>query len=446
MIPFFLPIGALYFRVQAYFRASYREIKRLDSISGSPIYSHFSETLAGLVTLRAFGHQARFVAENLARVSANQRAFFAQRCACDRWLPVRLETVGNTIVLVVALLGVPYAGTSYAGFIGLVLSFSLDLTGLLSWVIRQWSETEAGMVSVERVAEYAALPSEEDTVPAGRGARVAPPDAWPATGALRLDHLSMRYQAAMPLVLRDVCAEVPSGAKVGVVGRTGSGKSSLLVALWRIVEPDSGRIWLDGEDTSRLPLACLRAAITCIPQDPVLFSGTVRHNLHPIGDAAGAAVTDAALWEALDAVGMKGTISALGLGLDAQCAEFGASFSAGERQLLSLARALLRDTRVVCLDEATASVDLESDARMQRVIAERFAPCTVLVIAHRLHTIIGCDAIMCMEAGQLVAHASPAVLLQDAGGVFSRLVDETGEGAALRARAAAGPASAARSS
>jgi ABC-type multidrug transport system fused ATPase/permease subunit len=148
MIPFFLPIGMLYFRVQAYFRSSYREIKRLDSTSGSPIFSHFAETLAGLTTIRAFGHQGRFTADNLSRVATNQRAFYAQRCACDRWLPVRLETVGNLIVLTVALLGVPYAGTSYASFVGLVLSFALDLTGLLSWVIRQWSETEAGMVSI----------------------------------------------------------------------------------------------------------------------------------------------------------------------------------------------------------------------------------------------------------------------------------------------------------
>jgi ABC-type multidrug transport system fused ATPase/permease subunit len=349
---------------------------------------------------------------------------------------VRLETVGNTIVLTVALLGVPYAGTSYASFVGLVLSFSLDLTGLLSWVIRQWSETEAGMVSVERVAEYTALPSEEDTVPRS-GALLEPPPAWPRMGALKIDHLSLRYQSSMPLVLRDVCADIGAGEKVGVVGRTGSGKSSLLVALWRLCEPDSGRVWLDGVDTSLLRLARLRGSITCIPQEPILFSGTVRHNLNPIG-AADAAITDATLWDALDAVGMKAAISAGGLGLDAQCAEFGASFSAGERQLLSLARALLRNCRVVCLDEATASVDMESDSRMQAVIADRFRACTVIVIAHRLHTLTSSDRIMCMAAGQLVAFASPAQLLSDPDSVFTRLVDETGDAATLRARIMAG--------
>jgi ABC-type multidrug transport system fused ATPase/permease subunit len=218
--------------------------------------------------------------------------------------------------------------------------------------------------------------------------------------------------------------------------RTGSGKSSLLVALWRLVEPEQGRILLDGVDTSRLALSRLRACITCIPQDAVMFSGTVRHNLNPVG-ATGAGTTDAALWSVLDAVGMKRTVQATGLGLDAQVAEFGESYSAGERQLISLARALLRDSRVVCLDEATASVDLESDARMQAVIAERFKTCTVVVIAHRLATIIGSDRIMCMAAGELVAHGSPAQLLADPTSVFTLLVNETGEAAALRQKAAA---------
>ena len=432
-------------QVQHFFRASYREIKRLDGTSGSPIYAHFSETLSGLTTIRAFGHQRRFVADNLSRVGANQRAFYAQRCACDRWLPVRLESVGNTIVLFVALLGLPYAGTSNAPFVGLVLSFALDLTGLLSWVVRQWSETEAGMVSVERVSEYAALPDEEDTAPqrAKPSPKPSPPPpaGWPSAGALRLEGVSMRYQPSMPLVLSNVSVNIRAGEKVGVVGRTGSGKSTMLVALWRLVELEAGRVVLDDVDTAAIPLARLRASLTCIPQEAVLFSGTVRHNLNPIGEAAGASASDPALWDALDAVGMKQSVAALGLGLDSQVAEFGGSFSAGERQLLSLARALLRSTRLVCLDEATASVDLQSDARMQVVISQRFAACTVIVIAHRILTIIGSDRILCMSAGQLVAQGSPAALLADGGSLFSHLVDESGEGALLRSKALRGAGS-----
>jgi len=434
LVPFLLPIGWLYLTVQSYFRSSYREIKRLDAVSGSPVYAHFSETLSGLSTVRAFGHTRRFVEDNLARVSANQRAFFAQRCACDRWLPVRLETVGNTIVLVVALLGTTKANTPTAPFVGLVLSFALDITGLLSWVVRQWSELETAVIAVERVQEYTSLADEEDTGAKTRDGVIPPPPGWPSGGAISFQALSMRYQPSMPLVLRNLTVDIAPGQKVGVVGRTGSGKSSLLVALWRLVEPDSGRILLDGVDTGTMSLRLLRGALTQIPQDPILFSGTIRHNLNPTGSAG---VQEDALWRALEAVQLKATVSATGLGLDAPVAEFGENYSQGQRQLLSLARALLRNTRVVALDEATASVDLESDARMQAVIAEQFAQCTVLTIAHRLHTIIESNQVICMAAGSLEALGTPAQLLADPNSMFSKLVDETGEGAAaaLRQRA-----------
>jgi len=327
LIPFLLPIAWLYFGYQAFFRASYREIKRLDSVSSSPIISHFGETLSGISIIRAFGHQERFMRDNLELVSANQRAFYTQRCACDRWLPVRLETVGNLLLFVVALLGVSKQGSATASAtVGIALSFSLEITGLLSWVIRQWSETEAAIISVERVQEYARLPSEEDTGAALHGGlRPAPPD-WPRTGALELQNLTMRYQRGMPLVLRDVSTSFRHGEKVGIVGRTGSGKSSILVALWRLVEPQAGCCVLDGVDTSRLELSQLRRALTCIPQDPILFSGTVRHNLNPTGSASG---TDEELWRALAAVQLKAAISETGLGLDAPVTEFGENYSQG---------------------------------------------------------------------------------------------------------------------
>ena len=434
LIPFLLPIGWLYFTYQAYFRASYREIKRLDAVSGSPVYAHFGETLSGLSTVRAFGHTRRFVEDNLARVAANQRAFYTQRCACDRWLPVRLETVGNSIVLVVALLGTTKANSPAAPFVGLVLSFALEITGLLSWVVRQWSELETAVIAVERVKEYTSLPAEEETGAVTRGGAVAPPPGWPSGGAISIQALNMRYQPQMPLVLRDLSVDIAPGQKVGVVGRTGSGKSSLLVALWRLVEPDSGRVLLDGVDTGKLTLRRLRSVLTQIPQDPVLFSGTIRHNLNPTGQAG---VNDDTLWRALEAVQLKAVVSASGVGLDAPVAEFGENYSQGQRQLLSLARAMLRNTRVVCLDEATASVDLESDARMQAVIAEEFAQCTVLVIAHRLHTIIESEVVLCMSQGQLEAKGSPHELLSSHDSMLSKLVDELGEGtaASLRHRA-----------
>ena len=432
LIPFLIPLGWLYFSYQGFFRASYREIKRIDAVSGSPVISHFGETLSGISTIRAFGHQERFIAENLARVSANQRAFYAQRCACDRWLPIRLETVGNLLLFVVALLGVIEQGRATgSATVGIALSFALEITGLLSWVIRQWSETEAAIISVERVEEFARLPHEEETGAALHGGLKVAPPGWPSSGALELSHLTMRYQRGMPLVLKDVSASFASGEKVGVVGRTGSGKSSLLVALWRLVEPQTGCCVLDGVDTSRIALAQLRQALTCIPQDPVLFSGSIRHNLDPTG----AIDSDEALWRALETVQLKEVIGETGLGLSSKVDEFGSNFSSGQRQLLSLARALLRNTRVVCLDEATASVDLTCDAAMTAVIGREFKDCTVIVIAHRLATIIESDSVLCMSNGEMVARGTPAELLNDPSSIFSQLVEETGESVGLRQRA-----------
>ena len=371
----------------------------------------------------------------MARVNTNQRAFYSQRCACDRWLPIRLETVGNLLLFVVALLGVSKQGsTTGTASVGIALLFALEITGLLSWVIRQWSETEAAVVSVERVQEFARLPSEEETGAALHGGMREAPPGWPHTGALELKNITMRYQRGMPLVLLDVSTSFAHGEKVGIVGRTGSGKSSIIVALWRLVEPQTGCCMLDGVDTSRLALGQLRQALTCIPQDPILFSGSVRHNLNPTGSSS---ATDEALWQALTAVRLKAAITETGLGLEAPVAEFGSNFSMGQRQLLSLARAMLRNTRVVCLDEATASVDMESDAAMGEVVKEQFRDCTVLVIAHRLHTIIEADTVVCMRNGQLAARGSPSELLRDPTSIFSQLVDETGEGSAatLRQRA-----------
>lgn len=261
------------------------------------------------------------------------------------------------------------------------------------------------------------------------------PYGWPSSGALRVDNLSLRYQPSMPLVLNVITFDVASGEKVGLVGRTGSGKSTMLTALWRLVEPEHGSVWLDGVNTLRLKLSVLRSAITCIPQDPVLFSGTVRHNLDPAGASSH---SDFDLWNALESVQLKQHISGSGKGLDSAVTEFGDNFSAGQRQLLCLSRALLRESRIICLDEATASVDLDTDQMMQRVIKDKFKTCTVLTVAHRIHTIIDADAVLCFEAGRLLGRGSPHDLLQDPDSVFYGLVEETGEASSsmLRQRAA----------
>ena len=432
LLPCLVPIGALYYYVQWFFRPGYREAKRLDGISGSPIYAHFGETLNGISTIRAFGHQKRFIDENESRISINQRADYTQKCGCDRWLPVRLETIGNSITFVVACLGTWQRGNATAGLVGLTLSYAIDMTGLLSWLIRIVSELESHMVSVERVAEYAALESEEATGAALRGGAIPVKPNWPTAGAIQFKNVQMRYRPGLPLVLRGVSFDVAAGQKVGICGRTGSGKSTLIVALWRLVEPSGGSVFLDGVDISKITLRDLRSRITCIPQDPILFSGNVRDNLDPFKDH-----TDEELWFALEAARLKQAVSEHGIGLLAPVAEYGENYSAGQRQMLCLARALLRDTKVVCLDEATASVDLETDKLMQDVIADQFNSRTILTIAHRINTIIENDKVVCLDKGELIAMATPAEMLRDEGSMFANLVKETGEQSArnLKARA-----------
>jgi ABC-type multidrug transport system fused ATPase/permease subunit len=439
LMPCLVPIGALYYYVQWFFRPGYREAKRLDGISGSPIYAHFGETLNGISTIRAFGHQRRFIAENESRISVNQRADYTQKCGCDRWLPVRLETIGNSITFVVACLGVWQRGSTYAALVGLTLSYAIDMTGLLSWLIRIISELESNMVSVERITEYAALESEEATGAATRGgAKPVRPD-WPSAGAIQFRNVQMRYRPGLPLVLRGVSFDVRAGEKVGICGRTGSGKSTLIVALWRLVEPCGGSITLDGVDVQNITLKDLRSRVTCIPQDPILFSGNVRDNLDPFKEHS-----DETLWFALEAVQLKPAVTEHGVGLLAPVAEYGENFSAGQRQMLCLARALLRDTKVVCLDEATASVDLETDKLMQEVIADQFASRTIMTIAHRINTIIENDAVVCLDRGELVAKATPAEMLRDENSMFAKLVAETGEQSARNLRARAEECEAAR--
>ena len=436
--PFLVPVFACYFYVQYFYRPGYREAKRLDGTSGSPIFEHFGETISGISTIRAFGHQERFIQENEKRIAYNQRADYTQKCACDRWLPVRLEIIGISISIIVAGLGVYQRKSTSSGLIGVTLSYSIDITGVLSWLIRLFSELESQMVSVERVEEYAQLPSEEDTANdsmdgANDGeqivaiGKVEPDPSWPQSGDIVFEDVDMRYRKELPLVLSGVSFKIDSGSSVGICGRTGSGKSSLIVALWRLVEPSRGKIFIDGVNISSMPLKSLRSRVTCIPQDPILFSGTIRDNLDPF-----LAHNDEDLWFALEHVQLKKFVSAHedGLGLMTPVKEYGSNFSAGQRQMLCLARALLRETKIVCLDEATASVDNESDLLMQKVISQEFKDKTVLTIAHRINTIIESNKVLCMSSGKVLSYDTPAKLLEDPSSIFAQLVLETGEASA----------------
>ena len=270
------------------------------------------------------------------------------------------------------------------------------------------------MIEYTREAEEASL----ETPPV---AAAALPAAWPATGALCVEKLVLRYRPDLPPVLRGISFEVAPGEKIGIVGRTGSGKSSLFLALFRMVEPASGRVLLGGADTATIGLHPLRRAMAMIPQDPFMFGGSVRTNLDPFNEQ-----TDAALWEALGRVGLRDFVEADSKKLEMEVVDNGANFSLGQRQLLCMARALLRDVRVLMMDEATASVDLDTDALIQRAVRECFAHCTVLTIAHRLNTIMDSDKVLVLDQGTVSEYGPPTELLKASGGAFSALVAQTG--------------------
>eukprot|EP00879_Flechtneria_rotunda_P033234 GHRR01036786.1.p1 GENE.GHRR01036786.1~~GHRR01036786.1.p1 ORF type:complete len:317 (+),score=106.91 GHRR01036786.1:90-1040(+) len=312
----------------------------------------------------------------------NAYAFVTQRAAAS-WLAMRLDFLGLCILMLAAVLCVH--GSISPGLAGLCLVYSLDLTRFLKYGTAMASKTESDFNSVERVVQYLTPAPEaaEETPP--ELAKTLPKD-WPTAGALSVEHLKLRYRPGLPLVIQGVSFEAAGGEKVGLVGRTGSGKSSLLLALFRMIEAESGTIRIDGVDIRQLGLKHLRSCMSIIPQDPFMFSGTVRSNLDPFGT-----YTEPDLWRVLDSVGLKNTINALESKLDAPVVDGGNNFSQGQKQLFCMARAMLRNSRLLMLDEATASVDPESDRLLQLAIRNVFKDTTMLTIAHRLNTIMDAD-------------------------------------------------------
>ncbi|KAG6453079.1 multidrug resistance-associated protein 1 isoform X4 [Manduca sexta] len=409
-----LPIGILYYVIQRFYVATSRQLKRLESVSRSPIYSHFGESITGASTIRAYGVTERFVNESENRVDHNQSCYYPS-CIANRWLAVRLEMMGNFIIFFSAVFAVLGRKTVSPGLVGLSVSYALQITQTLNWLVRMTSEVETNIVAVERIKEYA-----ETTQEAAWHAEPAPGAAWPATGALQLERLTLGYRAGEP-ALRDLTCAVAPRDKLGIVGRTGAGKSTLTLGLFRIVEAMGGKILIDGVDISTIGLHQLRSRITIIPQDPVLFSGTLRMNLDPFE-----VYTDEEIWRSLEHAHLKTFVQGLQAGLRHEVAEGGENLSVGQRQLVCLARALLRKTPLLVLDEATAAVDLETDELIQKTIRSEFASCTVLTIAHRLNTIMDSTKVMVLDRGQLVEYAPPEQLLQDKNSIFYSMAKDAG--------------------
>ncbi|KAG1887345.1 ABC protein [Suillus subluteus] len=430
---FFIVIGYSYFA--AFYRASAREVKRLDSILRSLLYAHFSETLTGLPTIRSYGEMKRFIASNRYYVDLEDRALFLV-VTNQRWLAIRLDFMGGILVFLVALLAVIDVSGINAAQIGLVLTYTTSLSQMCSAVTRQTADVENYMNAVERLVQYV----EGDTIPQEAPHVIEerkPPAQWPEHGAVEFNDVKMAYRPGLPNVLRGISIKIKGGEKIGVVGRTGAGKSSLMLALFRIVEVSGGSITIDGVDISTIGLQDLRSKISIIPQDPLLFSGTIRSNLDPFSQHG-----DAELWDALhrsclldSSTTSKRTSSRHGVGseqastsrynLDSTIESEGANLSVGERSLLSLARALVKDCKVVVLDEATASVDLDTDSKIQQTIQTEFQDRTLLCIAHRLRTIISYDRILVLDAGLVAEFDTPSNLFKIESGIFRGMCERS---------------------
>lgn len=410
-----VPLTFILYDVQLRYRPASRDLKRIGSMSLSPIYAHFSETLSGLQTIRAMNAVRRFISENEEQVEASQKAQYAG-VAASQWLELRLQLLGCGVVTGLALIAVIEHETTAIspGLVGLAISYALGITGKLSGLVSAFTETEREFVAVERCKQYMDQVEMEDF----DGGVTSTPYNWPSEGIIVFKDVSFKYKEHLPLALQDLNFETKGREKIGVVGRTGSGKSSVFQVLFRTAEIVKGQVTIDGVNIKLLNLTELRSHISIIPQDPFLFRATIRENLDPLGRCS-----DMQLWDALRKSHLAPAIDRLG-GLDGLLEERGRSLSVGQRQLLCVARAILSSAKVVCVDEATANVDLETDKLVQDILRAALHNCTVITIAHRVESVMGSDRVIVMANGRVVEVGHPNILLQDPYSKFSQHVNQ----------------------
>ncbi|KAG1703501.1 hypothetical protein DVH05_007448 [Phytophthora capsici] len=413
-----LPVIAVYVAVGSFYVAPARELQRLSKTTISPVLNHMSESVDGASVVRAFGHVQRFFQVSDAKLDANHKIWYAQ-IYVSQWFSLRIQLVGSLLLLVVTSSLVLLHRQLNVAIIGLAFSYSLKIAANLEGIVRSLTRIETVMVSPERMQEYIEIEQEAPY-------RIPMMDPlahldWPSVGSIEFHQVSFRYKAGGDLVLRQLSFSVDGGQKIGIVGRTGAGKSSLTMALFRINELASGRVLIDGVDVSTIGLKSLREKLSIIPQTPVLFKGPLRDYLDPFDE-----FTDDQLWGSIREVGLIERIAEDKEKLLMTVEENGENFSVGERQMLCMARALLRHSRVVVFDEATAAIDRETDQKLQRVIRTAFAKSTVLTIAHRLDTILDSDRILVLDGGRAVEFESPAKLVGKGQGHFFELMREGG--------------------
>uniref|UniRef100_A0A8C8VR47 ATP binding cassette subfamily C member 9 n=1 Tax=Pelusios castaneus TaxID=367368 RepID=A0A8C8VR47_9SAUR len=413
--PWFLvalvPLGVAFYFIQKYFRVASKDLQELDDSTQLPLLCHFSETAEGLTTIRAFRHEARFKQRMLELTDTNNIAYLFLSAA-NRWLEVRTDYLGACIVLTAAVTSITYGSDS--GLLGLGLLYALTVTNYLNWVVRNLADLEVQMGAVKKVNSFLNMESEnyEGTMEPSQV-----PEDWPQEGEIKIEDLCVRYENNLKPVLKHVKAYIKPGQKVGICGRTGSGKSSLSLAFFRMVDIFDGKIVIDGIDICKLPLHTLRSRLSIILQDPILFSGSIRFNLDPECKC-----TDDRLWEALEIAQLKNMVKSLPGGLDAVVTEGGENFSVGQRQLFCLARAFVRKSSILIMDEATASIDMATENILQKVVMTAFADRTVVTIAHRVHTILTADLVIVMKRGNILENDTPENLLSQEDGIFASFV------------------------
>ncbi|XP_028812178.1 ATP-binding cassette sub-family C member 8-like isoform X3 [Denticeps clupeoides] len=410
-----VPLLITCYFIQKYFRVASRDLQQLEDSTQIPLLSHYSETVEGLTTIRAFRYEAKFKKKLLEYTDANNIASLFLTAA-NRWLEVRMEYIGACVVLIAAVASISsslYRQLS-AGQVGLGLTYALMVSNYLNWMVRNLADMEVQLGCVKRISSLL------QTEPEHYNGSITPaqvPARWPQHGEIQIKNLSVRYDSSLKPVLKKVNAHIRPGQKVGICGRTGSGKSSFSLALFRMVDAFEGEIIVDGIDIAELPLETLRSRFSIILQDPVMFSGTIRFNLDPERKA-----TDRTLWEALEIAQLMSVVKALPGGLDAMVTEGGENFSQGQRQLFCLARAFVRKSSILIMDEATASIDMATESILQKVVMTAFADRTVVTIAHRVNNILSSDVVIVMKRGVILEYDEPKVLLDRQDSVFGTYV------------------------
>lgn len=409
-----VPLIWLNFWYRRYYIASSRELTRLGSITKAPILHHFSETVSGIMTVRCFGKEDMFFQGNVDRVNANLQMDFHSN-ASNEWLGLRLEFIGSILICVATIFMVLLPSFVIPPeYVGLALSYGLPLNGVLFWAVYMSCMVENRMVSVERIKQFIRIPSEASW----RIANCLPSVDWPYRGDIEINNLQVRYRFNTPLVLKGISLRINGGDKIGIVGRTGSGKSTLIQVFFRIVEPSAGTIIIDGVDICKLGLHDLRSRFGIIPQEPILFQGTVRSNMDPLE-----MYSDDEIWRSLERCQLKDVVAAKPEKLESPVVESGDNWSVGQRQLLCLGRVMLKNSKILFMDEATASVDSQTDAVIQGIIREDFANCTIITIAHRIPTVIDSDRVLVVDDGWAKEYERPSTLLERPS-LFASLVQE----------------------